>query len=54
MEVRLGTKFQYLDRVWKITGFSKDKVFFQSTDGVKSQMDLDVFVREAKVFPPVE
>ena len=54
MEVRIGTRFEYFGKTWTITRFSKNQVLFQSKDGLKSQLDLDMFVREAKVLPPAE
>ena len=46
MSIKIGFKFTYCNRRWKVIGFSKVKVFFQEVDGsTKSQMDLSIFER---------
>jgi len=50
LQVRIGTRFEYLGRVWRITSFTRVSVLF-SDGAVKSSMDLRMFPALAKVLP---
>jgi hypothetical protein len=51
--IRIGAEFSYNNKRWRITGFSSEKVFFQSLDGrLQSQVDQEMFLQVAEFVQP--
>lgn len=49
-QVRIGMKFKYNGKMWQVTTFSANKVFFKEVgSNLKSQMDLTLFLKTVEI-----